>query len=254
MRRKRQKHLETPTRKLREILAVRDNPWNRGAVSQRSFSEISDVPLDTLRSLESRGSKGMRFSPSIQSRIQMNTGAVWNEKDERWRFWSQDGPEYTRKHFEQYRELMMKHAEGIMPQFDLFFAAARIRLLLETLPPQARMKFFFRLNAFLGESRKEFCPNHFAEFFHDASGLVFARPELDRDHPMNVRRIYLPRVTEHAPKLKKLEEWAKEVRFDLTGYEKEIRQRPQWGLPPASLFVEMQSARLRRGAVPESGE
>jgi hypothetical protein len=216
------RRFESPIRKLREILASPDKPKGRAA-SQQWFAKIADIPLDSLRSLEI---DRMRFSPMVQSRIKMNTGAVWHEDDKCWRFWQEDGPRYTREHYQKYRELLARHAEGIMLQLDIFFAAMRIRLLMETLPPRERAKFFFRLNTFLSDIREEFCPDQFVELFFDASGRIGANPELDRDHPMRVVRFYYPRILRYLPDPKKLEEWSK-IRFDLTGYEKMIKQERQ---------------------------
>jgi hypothetical protein len=40
---------------------------------------------------------------------------------------------------------------------------------------------------------------------------------------MKVVRFYFPRIMRYLPDLKKLEEWSK-IQFDLTGYEKMIKQ------------------------------
>jgi DNA-binding XRE family transcriptional regulator len=220
-----------PIGQLRRVLA---KPGKK-ELSQADLALIVDVSKHSLNSIEC---DRMTLSRQVQNQIRMNTGAIWHEKDNCWRFWQEDGPTYCREHYQKYSELMAGEPKGDYPkgftlQFDIFFATARIRLLLETLPSKRRAKFLFRLNTFLSDNREEFCPYDFVEFFHDACGLVYARPELDRDHPMNVQRVYLPRVIEHAPKLKALEEWSEKIRFDLTGYEKEIKQRPQWGLPRA---------------------
>jgi DNA-binding XRE family transcriptional regulator len=217
-----------PIQQLRRILAA---PGNK-ELSQAELAPIIDINRHSLNSIEC---DRMKLSRRMLNQIRLSTGAFWHPVDNVWRFWYEGGPTYTHAHYQRYVELKTKDPigwpEGSLLQFDIFFATARIRLLLETLPRRNRLKFLFRLNTFLSESREEFCPNNFAEFFADAQSLVLARPELDRDHPMNVQRVYLPRVIERAPNLKTLEEWLKKIRFDLAGYEKEISQRPQWGLP-----------------------
>jgi hypothetical protein len=208
--------LNNPIRKLREVLA---RPGNK-SLSQTELAPLIDVPLDLLKRVEAARAK---FNRQIQNRILLQTGAAWNENDKCWRFWEETGPKFTREHYEKYRELTAEHVEGTMLQLDTFFAAARIKLLMEALPPTKRSKFLFRLNTFLTESQEELCPNDFVEFFYDACGRVTASPERDRDHPMRVSRFYFPRIMRCLPDLKKLEEWAK-IQFDLAGYEKMIKQ------------------------------
>ena len=220
-RRTKPERMKNPIRQLRSILAV---PGSH--LSQADLSMIVDIPLDSLSGIESGRQGRQGFSPLMQNRIKMNTGAVWNEKDECWRFWQEDGPKYTREHYQKYRVLMASHTEGNMLQLDIFFAVTRIRLLMETLPPRQRMKFWFRLNTFLDDNRKELCRGHFVELFFDANGRVGANPELDRNHPMRVVRFYHPRILRYLPDPKKLEEWSK-IQFDLTGYEKMIKQERQ---------------------------
>jgi hypothetical protein len=182
----RPEYLENPIRKLREILAM---PGVKH-LSQIELSAIVDIPRDSLNSCECGR---MTFSVGMQNRILCETGAAWNANDKRWRFWKSDGPLYTREHFIKYRELLGSRMEKAMP-LDSFLAALRIKLLLEALPPKARFKFLFRLNTFLEENRKEFCPKRFAALFEDATGYVEAHPETDRDHPMTLFRGYPQRL------------------------------------------------------------
>jgi hypothetical protein len=179
-----------PIRQLRRILALPPPASWGGHLSQAQLSEIIDIPLDSIRDVEC-GRVG--FTPRMQNRILGETGAAWNETDQCWRFWKQDGPTYTREHFVKYRELIGRHVESTFP-IDIFLAALRIKLMLETLPPRQQFKFLFRLNSFLEASRKEFCPDHFEQLFADASGFIAARPELDRENPLSVFRGYPARL------------------------------------------------------------
>jgi hypothetical protein len=233
-----------PIRKLRGILAV---PGNK-SLSQRDLAPIVDIPLDLLKRVES-GRKD--FDPLIQNRILCETGASWDERDKCWRFWQQNGQKYTREHWLNYRKLLTeKIEEFVISRADIFFAEMRIRLLLEQLPPIKRFKFLFRLNSFLENSRKEFCPDQFAELFKDATGFIEAYPEIDRDHPMIIRRGYPKRLLEHSPFPYSPPPWIKvgqpsstptsaeftdwldkafnPADFDLAGYEKVLTQpQPQ---------------------------
>lgn len=185
--------LNNPIRQLRRLLAP---PLGKKYLSQRELSVIVDVPLDSLRSVESGR---MDFSPLMRNRIMCETGGVFDDRDECWRFWKPDGPKYCREHYLRYRELITKDVEKALP-FDAFLAALRIKLLMETLRPEKQFKFLFRLNTFLENSRKEFCPAQFAALFADATSYIEAHPELDRNHPLLVFRRYPPRL---APVLSK---------------------------------------------------
>jgi hypothetical protein len=179
--------LNNPIRQLRRILAP---PLGKKYLSQRELSAIVDIPLDSLRSVESNR---LDFSPLMRNRIKCETGGVFDDRDECWRFWKPDGPKYCREHYLKYRELIGKDVEKALP-LDVFLAALRIKLLMETLRPEKQFKFLFRLNTFLESNRKEFCPAQFAELFADASSYIEAHPELDREHPLVVFRRYPPRL------------------------------------------------------------
>jgi hypothetical protein len=197
-----------------------------------------DIPLDSLKGLESGR---LSFTPKMWNRILCETGATWNQEDKRWRFGTPDGPLYTRLHYDQYRqgiEQAQKHSINL----DVFLAQERIRLLLETLSPKARFKFFFRLNTFLEGARKEFCPEQFAELFRDMSSFIEIRPELDRAHPLAVMRGYpsqiMSRISWEAPEklqtapelnnlpleeLEALTAQARPILFDLKGYQEAVQ-------------------------------
>jgi DNA-binding XRE family transcriptional regulator len=231
-----------PIQRLRRILAI---PGNKD-LSQAELAPIVDISKHSLNSIEC---DRVKLSRRMQDQIKLNTGAVWHEKDQCWRFWEKDGPTYCRDHYRKYSELMMEHAKGIIPQLDIFFATTRIRLLLETLPPRKRAQFLFRLNTFLSDSQEEFCPDNFLELFLDACGRVGANPELNRNHPMRVLRFYYPRILRHLPDKKKLEEWSK-IQFDVAGYEKMIKQeraRDVTGVLPHAKKKRQRSASSSRG-------
>jgi len=173
--------LKNPIRQLRKALASE----GRDYLNQAQLSEIVDIPVDTIKDLESGRAS---LSDRVQNRILCETGAAWNKEDELWRFWKVNGPTYAREHYERFRKEIERQEWPI--SLDVFMAQERIRLLLETLPPKARFKLLFRLNTFLEEARKEFCPEAFEELFGDMSGYIEARPELDRDHPLTVMRGY----------------------------------------------------------------
>jgi DNA-binding XRE family transcriptional regulator len=224
-----------PVQQLRRILAA---PGNND-LSQAELAPLIDINRHSLNSVEC---DRLKLSRRMRDHIKLNTGAIWHEKDRCWRFWHEDGPKYTHDHYQKYSRLMTEPAKGIMPQLDLFFAATRIRLLLETLPPKKRTKFLFALNTFLSDAREEFCPDNFLELFFDACGRFGASPELDRDHPMRIVWFYYPRILRHVPGLKDLkkpdlkilEEWSR-IQFDLAGYEKMIkreRERDVTGVLP----------------------
>lgn len=240
---------------LRQILAP---PLGKKHLSQDELSTIVDIPLNSLRSVECGR---LPFSPLMRNRIMCETGAVFDDRDECWRFWKPNGPKYSREHYLKFRELLEKRMEGIMARRDIFFASLRIKLLLEALPPKKRFKFLFRLNSFLETNRKEFCPGRFAELFDDACGFIEAYPELDRDHPMFVTRGYPERLIRHvhseppppilAPPQnikdqEKFNRWFEDevtpVSFDQAGYEKSLRQ------PKES------HARMKRPKVSSAGE
>jgi hypothetical protein len=228
--------LNNPIRQLRRVLAP---PLGKKYLSQRELSVIVDIPLDSLRSVESGR---MDFSSLMRNRIMCETGGVFDDRDECWRFWKPDGPKYCREHYLKYRELITKDVEKALP-LDVFLAALRIKLLMETLRPEKQFKFLFRLNTFLESSRKEFCSAQFAELFADASSYIEARPELDREHPLLVFRRYPPRL---APVLSKNQpaviDWFVR-KLDATDYE--ISRQPQ---PRAK------KRRKKGAAVSSSGE
>lgn len=207
--------LDNPIRQLRFELA----PPGRNALSQAELAPLVDIPLDSLKGLESGR---ITFSPLMQNRIKLETCAVWNTEDRRWRFGTPKGPLYHREDYLQYR-LLIDMSQQLWLHHDAFFAFWRIKLLLETLEPKAQFKFVFRLNAFLEENRQEFCPERFAEFFKDASGFIELLPELDRSHPTHARRTYAKRLLRH---LKIDDEtWERfKVGFDLEGYEKALKR------------------------------
>lgn len=254
---------DNPVRRLRQLLAV---PGSK-SLSQGELAPIVDIPLDLLKRVEA-GRKD--FDPMIRNRILCETGASWDERDKIWRFWQQNGPKYTREHWINYRKLLTEKMDDfVISRADIFFAEMRIRLLLEQLPPIKRFKFLFRLNSFLETSRKEFCPDQFAELFRDTSGFVEAYPELDRDRPMVVRRGYPQRLLEHSPFLHSPPTWIKMGQpsspptsaeftdwldkafnpgdFDLTGYEKTLKQ-PQ----PAARALHVKKRRKKRAAAVSS--
>jgi hypothetical protein len=183
----RPERLNNPLRQLRGILA---NPPDNKPLTQAQFAGITDVPLDSVRGIEAGR---QAFSSRMQNRIRCETAAAWNEQDQRWRFWKRDGPTYRREHYLKFRELIGRDVEDAR-RLDIFLAALRIKLLTETLSPEAQFKFNFRLNSFLEKNRKEFCPDQFAELFEDASSYIEAHPELDRDNPLLVFRRYPPRL------------------------------------------------------------
>jgi transcriptional regulator with XRE-family HTH domain len=175
---------------IRQLRCILANPLNNKPLTQDELAKITDVPLDSLRGIEC-GRQAL--SARMLNRIRCETGAAWNEQDHRWRFWKSDGATYRREHYLKFRELIGRDVEKARP-LDIFLAALRIKLLMETLSPEAQFKFNFRLNSFLEKNRKEFCPDQFAELFEDASSYIEAHPELDRDHPLLVFRRYPPRL------------------------------------------------------------
>src|SRR6516225_1953757 len=176
-------------RQLRYILA---EP-NRKPLTQAELATITDIPLESVRSVECGRMSQTTLSPLIKNRILCETGAAWNERDKCWRFWKNDGPAFRREHYLKYREAIERDVASALP-IDIFLAALRIKLLMERLSPEAQFKFTFRLNTFLESSRKEFSPGRFFELFKDASSYIEAHPELDRDHPLSVFRRYPPRL------------------------------------------------------------
>jgi hypothetical protein len=226
--------LNNAIRQLRTLLA---SP-GRSALNQAELSTLADIPLDTLRGVESGRAP---LSELILNRIRMETGAAWNPQDERWRVWKVDGPLYAREHYVRYQEMLTLRQEMLIND-DQFFASLRIRLLLETLSPKEAYKFHFRLNTFLEKSRKEFCPEKFAELFYDACGFIEVHPELDRYHPLQMRRSYPGRLRQHtkykmpsfAPsehpdldELKQITAATIPTDFDLKGYEKTLAKQPE---------------------------
>jgi len=181
--------MNNPLRQLRYILA----PPLSKALTQEQLAKVTDIPLDSLRGVESGRQGKQGLSERMQNRIRCEIGAVFNEQDQRWRFWESNGATYQREHYLKFRELLASKVEEMLP-LDIFLAALRIKLLLETLLAKERLKFLFRLNSFLEKNRKEFCPTKFVELFKDASSYIEARPELDRAHPLQLFRGYLPRM------------------------------------------------------------
>jgi hypothetical protein len=207
--------LDNPVRQLRFELA----PPARGALSQAELASIVDIPLDSLKGAESGR---MSFSPLMQNRILCETGAAWNEEDKRWRFWKPNGPLYRREHYCNYRELIEK-GQNLYLDHVAIFIYWRIKLLLEELPPKKQFKFFFRLNSFLGDNHKEFCPDKYIEFFKDACGFIEAIPEIDRFKPGVARFAYDERLLQYL----KLDDeiWQRfNTGFDLAGYEKALKK------------------------------
>jgi transcriptional regulator with XRE-family HTH domain len=171
---------------IRQLRHALPNPRGNKPLSQAQLAEITDVPLDSLRGIEAGR---QAFSPRMKNRIRCATAAVWNEQDQCWHFWEKDGPRYQQDHYLQYREAISRDVEGALP-FDAFLAALRIKLLMETLSPEAEIKFLFRLNSFLENNRKEFCPDRFVELFEDASSYIEAYPGLAfRRYPQRLARI-----------------------------------------------------------------
>jgi hypothetical protein len=213
--------MNNPLRQLRFILA----PPLSKALTQEQLAKITDIPLDSLRGIESGRQSRQGLSARMLNRIRFETGAAWNEQDQCWRFWTTNGATYRREHYVKFRELLEGSVEEVS-RLDVFFASLRIRLLLETLTKKTRFKFLFRLNSFLENNRKEFCRDQFAELFDDACGFIEAHPEVDREHPLRLFRGYQPRLLLNIRPIPPAEQSQVEFSFDLAGYRKALK-RPE---------------------------
>jgi hypothetical protein len=213
--------LENPIRLLRFVLT---EP-GKVTLSQTLLSPITDVPLDTLKAVES--GRIEKLSDRILHRIRIQIGAAWNKEDKRWRFWTPDGPLYTREHYQQYRDFLLSQ-QILHLDNDAFFIFYRIKLLLENSIRRDQFTLFFELNSFLEEARKRFCPDKFAEFFRDASGYVEAIPEISREIRGFVIRKYPEQLMRHFDQ-ETLGDWFKADLFDFDAYQKELKQQQKKG-------------------------
>jgi hypothetical protein len=208
-----------PIKKLRQLLA---NPGHR-EISQEQLTRYLDIDLKLLQRVEYGRTT---FNQDLQHRVRCEIGAIWHPKDLIWRFWTLKGPEYTRKHFDQYRALLTKGLQSGIAPLDILFATTRVELLLQTLPSLQRFRFLFDLNTFLEKQRSALCPKLYAQMFEDMSAFVGVNPERDRETPMEVFYGYPPRLLDFV-KQEPQPDGTTRLSFNVDAYEKALRSRPK---------------------------
>jgi hypothetical protein len=169
---------------LRQLRALLSEKGEIAPITQNRLSEICDIPLDTIRSIEA----GRRtLSSSALRRIEEVTTATWNTKRHQWTVYGSAEP----LTFSWYR--LHHHFIGQRPpnyQSRLRLIHAKIDGLFDKIPGRSWNLLSFRVNDFLEECRRDFKLKDLdcykaAERFEDF--LTFVRKQ-------NVKPMYSPTV------------------------------------------------------------
>ena len=142
-----QKHTDHPLYKLRLLLSKTDR-----AITQPDLSQIVDIPLATLQSIEC----GRRsLTEEIRLKIKQTIWADWDETKKRWMFEHSYPPKkFSYSLFEKYRQFIHEYAP--IRETDPETIKMRIDALFEQVPRESWMKLYWRLRDYLEECRRGF--------------------------------------------------------------------------------------------------
>jgi hypothetical protein len=160
-----QKHTDHPLYRLRCLLG--ELP-----ITQPELSQIVDIPLATLQSIEC-GRRG--WTPEIRSKISQMIWAVWDETKARWMFKHSAQPEeFSYELFQRYRKFISESAR--IPETDPETLKMRIDALFERVPNDSWMTLYWRLQDCLEECRQDFELKELEELFEATQDQIHFSP------------------------------------------------------------------------------
>lgn len=162
-----------PLRQLRTLLSKKGEI---APITQDRLSEICDIPVSTIRSIEA----GCRtLNSSALKKIEEITTATWNSRRKQWTVYGSDEP-LTFSWYSLHRHFMGKRPPNYQSRIRLIHA--KIDRLFDQIPERSWNLLSFRVNDFLEDCRCDFNLKDLDDVFYKAEArfedfLAFAREQ-----------------------------------------------------------------------------